>query len=214
MWNASAVHQKECAIPAVTQLPRRSLRALLLGPLLLTVLAACGGGEEKAQGPPRGLDSIVLPADAESVVAVLEGLPADVGGLARSPAAATPLSPDVLLASERVDVGYGGTGARAGIGVVSLDATRAFAEDPELTLADFLKTLAESGDVEVEAQQLDPDVALLYVAYTGTSDGQAGYNVAWGAPDGLWFFTASADTPDMRAALLAVFVASVRAASP
>jgi len=202
-------------MPAVIQVPRRSFGVLLVGPLLLAVFAACGGGgEERAQGPPWGLDSIVLPADAESVVAVLEGLPAEVGGLARSPDAGTPLSPDVLLASERVDVGYGGARARAGVGVVSLEATRAFAEDPELTPADFLKMLAESGEVDVEAQQLDPDGALLYVASTGTGDGQAGYNVAWAAPEGAWFFTASADTPDVRAALVAAFVASVRAASP
>ena len=70
------------------------------------MLAACGGtGEEKAEGPPWGLDSVALPADAASVVAALETLPQEVGGLARSASDDTALSADALLSGEPTSVG-------------------------------------------------------------------------------------------------------------
>ena len=190
------------------------VRPVLLGAALLLVLAACdGAGQEKAEGPPWGLDTLALPTDAPSVFAVLEALPQEVDGLARSPSG-TPYSVDALLAGEHVGVAYGEAHPRPGVGVLSLDATRAFAEDTELTLADFLSDLAQSREGNVEAQQLDPGGALVYVVYAGTEDGRSDYNVAWAAPDGAWLFSASAGRPELRAAVVAAFAAAVRTASP
>ncbi|OGO52133.1 MAG: hypothetical protein A2148_12545 [Chloroflexi bacterium RBG_16_68_14] len=156
---------------------------------------------------------MTLPADAASVVAALETLPQEVGGLARSASDDTALSADALQAGERVEVLYGEAPARAAVAVISLDATRAFAEDPELTFADLLSGLAESGEVEVEAQQLQPQGPLLYLTGTSTGDGDLFYFASWAAPDGAWLFNASAETPEMRAALVTAFVEAVQSMS-
>jgi len=191
-----------------------SLRVFIFGPLVFAVLVACGGGgENQADRPPWGLDSIVLPADAESVIAVLQGLPSDVGGLPRQPGVT--LSAETLLAAGRAQMNYDEERAlTAGIGVITLNEVRSFAEDPELTLVDFLGALAGSGEVEVEDQELDRDGTLAYLVSTGTGDGRTVYTIAWGEPEGDWFFSASAHTPDVRRAMVEAFIQSVRAASP
>ena len=191
-----------------------SLRVFIFGPLLFAVLVACGGGgENQADRPPWGLDSIVLPADAESVIAVLQGLPSDVGGLPRQPGVT--LSAETLLAAGRAEVKYDEERAlTAGIGVITLNEIRSFAEDPEVTPVEFLGILASSSEVEVEAEELDPDEALAYVVSRETGNGRTVYTIAWAEPEGDWFFSASAHTPDVRRAMVEAFIQSVRAASP
>jgi len=49
---------------------------------VVIVAAACGGEEGKAEAPPWGLDTVVLPSDEASLRAFAEALPAEVAGRA------------------------------------------------------------------------------------------------------------------------------------
>lgn len=177
----------------------RALRTML--PAVVLVLAvgftACGSNGDRSPGapvdePPWGLDTIDLPDDAASIETVLEAMPERVAGLAR-------------LEVRANEVHYEGDTA---IRVINLRDTDLQAA----SVLEYARGLSESGEVEVEQEELDEDARLVYVVCNSTGDGRRAYCVLWGAPDSEWVFAAKADSPEARKALVQAFVeASSRA---
>lgn len=129
---------------------------------------------------------IDLPDDAASVEAVLAAMPERVAGLAR-----LEVSPN--------EVDYEGDTT---VRVINLRGP-----DPQATsVLEFAGRLSESGEVEVEQEQLDEDARLVYVVCNSSADGRRVYCVSWGGPESEWLFAAKADSPEARKALVQAFV--------
>lgn len=150
--------------------------------------------------PPWGLDAIDQPSDETSITQVLTAMPDEVAGRQRAGS------------NDPLGVGYG---QESGLRVRALrSGEAAAAEGFPATAVGFLQGLADSGDaVEVEAQALDPTGDLVYVVCTTTESFVRGgsrhetktYDVAWGEPDSEWVFSAVADSPENRIALVEAF---------
>lgn len=174
----------------------KTLRGLGLSgvALAMLLLAACGRSANDQSGasqPPWGLDGVTVPSDESSVRRVLEAMPDTVGGQER-----LDLSPDEA-AYEQMRL----RALRLG--------ERAQAEGLPPTARAYLERLAESGEIEIETRQLDPETELVYLTATTTANGQPVYVMAWGEPESEWVFSLSADSADNRVALVNAFVVAV-----
>jgi len=166
------------------------------------LLAACGGA--RTPELPLGLDAIDQSSDEASIKQILTAMPDAVAGKQRA-ASYDPLS-----------VEYG-EGSSLRVRVMRLGEAAA-AEGFPATAVGFLQRLVDGGEVEVEERALDPSSDLAYVvSITTESFAQGGsrhetkrYAVAWGEPDSEWMFTAVADTPENRIALVEAFVGAAR----
>lgn len=176
----------------------------IAGAALVVLLAACG--KSGSSNPPWGLDGVRQPTDAASITRVLGAMPATVAERDRA-------------SSSGLQVAYGERD-QIQLGAMRLGAEAA-AEGFPATADGFLQMLARSGEVEVEAQQLDPVGELVYVASTTTSgslrDGatvnvRTVYLLGWGEPNSEWLFSITADSPESRIALAEAFVEAVGSA--
>jgi hypothetical protein len=183
---------------------RRTIRLVVVAQVLLGLpLAACD--QNASPPPPWGLDAVTQPSDEVSVTRVLEAMPTAVAGRERA------------ASSDPFRVSYGERG-HAGLRALPLGEA-AEAEGFPATAGDYLRTLADSGEVEIETQRLDPRSGLVYVVGTTTVStevpGGATINetteflIGWGEPDSEWLFAISADSPEIRIALVEAFVDAV-----
>jgi hypothetical protein len=178
-------------------------RARFISVAVVLLLAACG--RAGASDPPWGLDSVTQPSDQASVDRVLAAMPDAVAGMKR----AAPI--DLRLVSY-------GQGNTLTVRVLQLGES-ATGEGLPTTAGGFLQGLVDpAGEVEVEAQHLDASSDLVYVVCIVTESFAGGgsqhearrYAIAWGAPDSEWLFTAVADSPENRVALVEAFVNAAR----
>ena len=183
---------------------RRSIRLVVVTQVLVGLtLAACDQNGDPQ--PPWGLDGVTQPSDEASVTRVLEAMPTSVAGYERA------------ASYDPFRVSYGEPSV-AGLRVLPLGEA-AEAEGFPGTAGVYLRTLADSGEVEIETQRLDPGSELVYVVGTTTAStevpGGATINertqflVGWGEPDSEWLFAISADSPEVRMALVEAFVEAV-----
>ncbi len=150
-------------------------------------------GSTIPEGPPWGLDTIDQPNTAEAVGDVLDGMPLNVDGIEKT------------TVGDRTEVVWEGDGRTLQIRALPLSDLREFSGSDDLTVAGYIETLAESGELEtIESQDLDDTLTVL--AATGRGDGVLLYTAAWGDPDGDWLFSVTADTPEARAELVRAFV--------
>lgn len=158
----------------------------------------CGGDESPNQAnidDPYGLSTVVMPASEPDVLAVLGAMPAEISGTAQT------VGDDYALS-----VHYGDLNS---IVAIPLSEGGSSAENLAEDLSRFE---AEEGAV-VEASQLDPAAELVWLTGSFPDQGGAGvvYLAVWGEPDGPWAFNVSAETPDMRDAMVRSFADAVRA---
>lgn len=132
-----------------------------------------------------------MPPDIATAVAVFAAMPDELDGRARE-------SVDYELAAR-----YEATGIQA---VQLLDGPGA----AEKMMADNVARFTDVPGGAIEASQRDPAEGLLYMVGSFTDEGQAGvvHVAAWCEPDGAFFFSVDADSPEMRDAVIAAFVAA------
>ena len=180
-----------------------------LAAALVSLASACGAEEPvSSEAPPWGLETVALADGAEAVRAVVASLPESVAGRSRL--------------SRGSDYGwiYVADGeADTFVGAVPRENVEGF--EPSMTAAGYLERLArsfeadgfEGAEVEVEARSLDPEKPLVFLVWRSTLDGRPWYAASWAAPEGRWLFSVSADSPELREALVAAFVEASKAAS-
>ena len=182
------------------------IRAVLCEGISFAHLVACldDGEERKADAPPWGLDTVVLPRDEASLRALAAALPAEVAGRA--------LADREFLTGARYGARYTAPGKPdAFVGAVIRENVEGF--EPGMTAAGYLELLArgfekdgfEGAPVEIEARALEPAGPLVYLVWSSTRDGRPWHAASWAESDGDWLFGVSADTPEARAALVAAF---------
>lgn len=179
---------------------RRTIGLFVATQVLVGLLAAC---DRSSTEPPWGLDDVTQPADEASVLQVLESMPAFVDGRERSG------QPDPL----RVSYGEGDATLRA----IRLGEA-AEAEGFPGTAGEFLQMLAQSGEIEPDSQRIDRRGLMFIVSIETPTEVQpegttvdlpTEYVIGWGEPDSEWMFTVSADSPQMRVAVVEAFVDTV-----
>lgn len=184
---------------------RRTIRLLVLAQALVWLpLAACD--RTGSQALPWGLDGVTHPSDEASVRRALEAMPTAVAGRERS------------ASSDPFRVSYGEHGI-AGLRALRLGEA-AKAEGFPATAGDYIRSLADSGEVEIEAQRLDPGSGLVYLVCTTTTSEEAPggatvdemteFFLGWGDQDSEWLFAVSADSPEVRTALVEAYLDAVR----
>jgi hypothetical protein len=156
-------------------------------------LAACGGGAPD-EPAPLGLDTISLPDDRESVLALFDSLPAAVGGLARGES-----DP-----GRRLLVPYG-PGKATYLSAAPLETIRSRPGDGP---ADVFAEIVESGVIGIEEEETSTGARVVYVLATTVEDGRNSYVASWADPGGEWVFAAQAFSAEQRAALIEAFVAA------
>ncbi len=178
--------------------------AVLAFLFVVIIGATCGGEERKAEAPPWGLETVVLPRDGASLRALTAALPAEVAGRA--------LADREFVTGARYGARYTATGKPdAFVGGVSRENVEGF--EPGMTAAGYLELLArmfekdgfEGAPVEIEARALDLAGSLVCLVWNSTLDGTPWYAASWAEPDGDWLFSVWADTPETRATLVAAF---------
>ena len=140
-------------------------------------------------GVPFGLESVELPESESEVAARFEAVPAELEGLPRVDAAANELAAK-----------YGGE-----LNVLSAGLASGF--DAGTVLGD-LSSFEDEPGAEIEDSDLDRGSAVVFVVGSFQDEGGAGkvYVATWGDPEGEWLFSAGAETPEMREALVLAFV--------
>lgn len=187
---------------------RRSIRLVVVTQVFVGLtLAACD--QDRRPQPPWGLDGVTQPSDEASVTRILEAMPDSVAGDERA------------ASFDPFRVTYGEPSV-AGLRVLPLGEGAEAGGFPA-TAGAYLQTLADSGEVEIETQRLDTGSALVYVVGTTTAStkvpGGASitermqFLVGWGEPDSEWLFAVSADSPEIRVALVEAFVDAVGSAN-
>lgn len=164
----------------------------LLPVLMVVVLAGCGDDGPAEAVDPYGLAPLVPPGSEQEILGVLEAMPAEISGFAKTV--------DVVALA----VAYGGSNTLVAI---------PFPGGGPVSLAQDLSRFPSEPGASVETSQLDPESGVLWMVGSFTDQGGAGvvHIAVWGAPDGDWAFNASAATPETRDALVRAFVEAVRA---
>lgn len=179
-----------------------------LAAALVSLAAACGAEEPaSSEAPPWGLETVALADGAEAVRAVVASLPESVAGRNRTSRGEYGA---IYVAQGETD---------AFVGAVPRENVEGF--EPSMTAAGYLERLArsfeadgfEGAEVEIEARSLDPEKPLVFLVWRSTLDRGPWYAAFWAAPEGRWLFSVSADSPELREALVAAFVEASKAAS-
>ncbi len=180
-----------------------------LAAALVSLASACGAEEPTlSEAPPWGLETVALAESAEAVRAVVAALPESVADRSR-----------MSRGSEYGWIYVADGEADTFVGAVPRENVEGF--EPSMTAAGYLERLArsfeadgfEGAEVEIEARSLDPEKPLVFLVWRSTLDGGPWYAAFWAAPEGRWLFSVSADSPELREALVAAFVEASRAAS-
>jgi hypothetical protein len=171
---------------------------------VLLVLAACissdvdgsssiSQGSSPASEPPWGLDAAPLPETETDVSAVLAAMPTELDGMTGT------------IQGNEIDYGDSGMGEIAGSMETFLRVMTLGGEDFG-TGAPFIEAIVQSGGIQVEGQELDPQAALVYVAGT-TPAGEVDYaSIMWANPDSRYVLLIQATSPEQRAALIEAYV--------
>jgi hypothetical protein len=161
---------------------------------------------------PADLATDALPDTGSAVPALVERLPADVAGHARS------LQFDRI--PERASVGYGEdrriTGVRSFLlWLQAIDLTRGDFFPTNWTGGQVVAYLASQGKKGMEAGR---DGNLFWMrdetstSMSGSTERFLVYGMVWGRVDSPWMFSVQADTRENRDALLTAFVAAAKSA--
>jgi hypothetical protein len=169
----------------------RKLAAALV--VLALVAAGCGDDDTGAGGTPpdpHGLSALPMPETEADIRAVLAAMPGEIDGNPRG----TRPDYDLILS-------YGE--ANSIVALPMEGATASLAED----LARFE---LEDGAV-VEGSGLSPSSSLVWVQGSfRDGDGAAVvFIMVWGEPDGDWAFNVSAESAEIRDAIVAAFVTAL-----
>lgn len=154
---------------------------------------ALGTRDDAAPSAVAALGSVVLPTDAEDLLAVLEDMPEELAGRSR-----VPDQPDG-------EVLYANGGERQ-LFVVVMEAADMGVRDE--TNPELLETEARRAGRTVTAQETDPSAHLLYVA--GTEEAERLHFLLWTTPDNPLVFAAVADSAAHLDELLRAFADATR----
>jgi hypothetical protein len=177
----------------------RRLIALSIGSLLVLAAACTSDGEtpsaspsSSALGPPWGLLSTPVPGSQEEIDAVIAAMPDEVEGLTAT--------------AQGNEIAYG----ESGMGEVS-GSMETFLRimtiggDEFGQGAPFIEAIAETGGLEVEGQDLDPDASIVFLAGL-TPAGDVTYaSVMWADPSAPYVLLIQGTSPEQRAALVAAY---------
>lgn len=170
------------------------------GPTESTTRQADTGSEADTSEPPWGLDVIDLPDTAGEIMATLDAMPAEIEGVQAE-----------MRDSQTVI--YGHDLSSFGINVLGLSDLQEFSGNPNLTTADFLSVLAESGELEtIEYQDID-DEGVAVLAATSRGNGILQYTASWTDPGGEWLFSLTANSPEARTQLAQEYIAAAKAST-
>ena len=154
-----------------------------------------GSTAQPSSEPPWGLDTIDMPDDAQGVLVTMQAFPETLDGLDRAEVTTT-----------EVYYGAGKTFVRA------IDLTQAHSEGFPSNVPAYLDLLADSGEVQVEDKETNPNAGFVYLVSTNTAqdspdaEPRTTFDAAWGAAGGEWLFVASATSAEQREALANAFL--------
>jgi hypothetical protein len=174
---------------------------LLLSIVFLVAFAVAGCGDDDTSAEsgddPFDLSTVGMPRSDLEILQILDSMPDQISGL--------PFSPrnDYDLVRQ-----YGDLNTIVAIPFPTDGGSAA----PESLAEDLSQFELEAGAV-VEGSQLNPASDLVWLTGWFTDQGGAGvvYIAVWGEPAGNWAFNVSAETPEMREAIVRAFVEAVRA---
>lgn len=170
-----------------------------IGSLLVFAAACTSDGttpvaspSSASDGPPWGLLSAPVPDSQEEIDAVIAAMPGELDGLTAT--------------AEGNEVAYG----ESGMGEVS-GAMETFLRimtiggDEFGQGASFIEAIAETGGLEIEGQDLDPDAPIVYLAGL-TPAGDVTYaSVMWADPSAPYVLLIQGTSPEQRASLVAAY---------
>lgn len=178
----------------------KSFRWPFLG--LLIFLAGCSPAVESRalpSDPPWGLDTITLPDSTTEIAEVMEAMPQALDAANKDQ-------------QDSLHVSYSGDSKRMSMNALSMEEIRAFAGTDEMSLAEFLTGMLESGEMnEIEDTQLDDSQPLVWASAFTQADGETVFVATWGKPNGEWSFNVEANSPEARTELIHAFVEAVGA---
>lgn len=179
--------------------------------LLMSACTTSGTETEttEATGAPGGLDTIQLPDDADVIADVLAAMPDEIDGVPRETTQSKVVTYTDTEGRER----------HLQLDVMEIASVREFSGVPDMTVADFLSGMADSGEMQGVQSELDDSGPLVWMTSQQTGDAAPSedlpdapsiYIANWGRPDGEWVFTAIAETPEARTELIRAFVDAVQ----
>jgi len=176
--------------------------------LLLAVLALIGAGSCTSDGgdpattgasvsdqPPWGLETAPVPTSEEEIDAVLAAMPTELDGLTGT------------IGGNEIGYGEGGMGEVSGsmetfLRVMTIGGEEFGAGAP------FIEAIVQAGGIEIEAQELDPDAPIVYMAGV-TPAGESEYaSVMWAEPSSTYVLLIQGTSTEQRAALVAAYEAA------
>ena len=165
---------------------------------LIVAIGGCHADGEDSQAlatePPWGLGSSDMPGEASSLAAVFAAMPATLDEV-------------VVADSSPLGVVHAEGGERyLSVGAVSAAEMRAFAGaemSPLRCAVDDGRQRRIGGGGATALRAGEP---LVWIAAPGIGDDELAYVASWGAPDGSWLFSATADTVEARTNLVHVLI--------
>lgn len=182
---------------------RRTLVAPLLALLTLVGAASCTSDEDApattggvaSDQPPWGLETTPVPASQAEIDAVLGAMPTELDGLSG------------VVAGNEIGYGDGGMGEVSGSMETFLRVMTIGGEDFGEG-APFIDAIVQAGGIEIEAQDLDPDAQVVYVAGTTPTGGVEYASVMWAEPTAPYVLLIQGTSPEQRAVLVAAYQAA------
>jgi hypothetical protein len=162
----------------------------------LTLLASSCGGT--APAAPYGLELLRMPEGSEQIGSALSKMPGTLQGL------------EANRTSDRggkLTLSYG---EERGLSIGAVDWSRGEGGFPAQTAGDLLPRLAESGEIDVNASDLDGD--LLWFSGENHELNEQGevirtiWTMWWGSPASGWVFAVNAPSEEDGVALVPAFV--------
>jgi hypothetical protein len=160
---------------------------------------------------PDELATVPFPNTSSAVTALFQRLPPEVAGHARSPQF------DVS-SRERTIVGYGEERRVVGVGnhllrLQAVDLTRGDFFPTNWTGAHVIAFMARQGQEGGREENVFWMRDERPVSMSGSAERFLVYEILWGRVDSSWMFSAQADTPENRDALVTAFVVAARSAN-
>lgn len=145
--------------------------------------------------PPWGLATAPLPGSQADIEALLGAMPTELDGLTRT------------SGGNEVGYGEGGMGEVSGsmetfLRVMTIGGEEFGAGAP------FIEAIVEAGGIEIEAQELDPDAPVVYMAGVTPAGGSEYASVMWAEPSSTYVLLIQGTSTEQRAALVAAYEAA------
>jgi hypothetical protein len=174
--------------------------ALVVGLLAATACSSSDGDASTpatttasvSDQPPWGLDATPVPTSQEEMDAVLAAMPTQLDGLTGA------------VGGNEIGYGEGGMGEVAGsmetfLRIMTIGGQE-YGEG-----ASFIEAIIQGGGIEIEAQELDPEAPIVYVAGL-TPTGDVTYaSVMWADPAAPYVLLIQGTSPQQRDALVAAY---------